>query len=142
LGRVPCYHFWMKVGGACVMERGTAAEAAPTELVASGARIGGTISLRVGQTDEVEWYYGHIGYGVYPPARGQRYAERSCRLLLDLARRHDLNPLWITTDPANGASRRTCERLGALLVEIVDVPWGHPLHSLGQKRKCRFRLEL
>lgn len=125
-GRVPTYHFWMRLRP----------EYAPPVTIA------GSISLRVGHTEEVEWYYGHIGYGVFPPARGQHYAERACRLLRDLARRHNLNPLWITTDPENGASRHTCERLGARLVEIVHVPWGHPLYSRGQKRKCRFCLEL
>ena len=35
---------------------------------------------------------------------------------------HSLDRLWITCDPDNRASRTTCERLGAVLVEVVTVP--------------------
>jgi len=125
-GGSPTYHFWMRLRP----------EFNPPVPMA------GTISLRVGHTRDLEMYLGHIGYGVYPPARGHHYAERSCRLLLGLAVSHGLDPLWITTDPANLASRRTCERLGAVLVEIVDVPRNHMLYARGQYRKCRYRLDL
>ena len=122
--RVPMYHFWMRLR--------------PEFHVP--VPMGGSITLRAATTPDIEMYYGHIGYGVYPPARGRRLAERACRLLLPLARHHGLNPLWITTDPENHPSRRTCERLGAELVEIVDVPVGHTLYQRGEKRKCRYRL--
>lgn len=125
-GGSPTYHFWMRL-------RPGFRPPVP---------MAGTISLRVGHSRDLEMYLGHIGYGVYPPARGHHYAERSCRLLLPLAAAHGLDPLWITTDPANLASRRTCERLGAVLVETVDVPSNHLLYARGQYRKCRYRLDL
>lgn len=125
-GKAPCYHFWMHVDG----------------FARPPLAVVGDITLRVGDGQEVELYSGHIGYHVFPAARGHHYAERACRLLLPLARRHGIKPLWITTDPANAASRRTCERLGGIMVEIVDVPEGHVLHSRGQKRKCRYKIDL
>jgi predicted acetyltransferase len=102
----------------------------------------GRISLRIGNTDHLRLYAGHIGYAVDRPYRGNHYAERSCRLLLPLARAHGMNELWITCNPENLASRRTLERLGAELVEIVDVPLNNPLYRRGERQKCRFRVQL
>jgi tagatose 1,6-diphosphate aldolase len=53
-----------------------------------------------------------------------------------------MSELWITTNPENAPSRRTCERLGGEYVDTVDVPPGHPLFQRGERRKCRFRLAL
>ena len=130
-GIVPTYHFWMRVTGP----------------VADGtfdrqAAVAGMIGLRIGHSRDVELYYGHVGYHVYPPLRGHHYAERSVRLLLPLARRHGLKDLWITCNPDNHPSRRTCERLGAELVETLDVPPGHALYLRGERVKCRYRIRL
>jgi tagatose 1,6-diphosphate aldolase len=102
----------------------------------------GRISLRVGSTHTIEHYAGHVGYEVTPAFRGQRLAERSCRLILPLARRHGFDTLWITCNPNNLASRRTCERLGAQLIDIVDVPPDNDVFEPGGEVKCRYRLSL
>jgi len=117
---VPTYHFRM--------------------VHAEGLEELGLISLRVGSTPHVELFAGHIGYSVYEPYRGNRYATRSVRLILPLARRHGLDPLWITCDPENMASRRTLELAGATLVEIVRVPEDCVIHQNGHAYKCRYRL--
>jgi tagatose 1,6-diphosphate aldolase len=104
--------------------------------------IAGGISLRVGNNPDLEMYGGHIGYNVYPPVRGNHYAERACRLLLPLARAHGLRRIWITCNPDNFASRRTCERLGCRFAEIVPVPPEHPLYQRGDIEKCRYWLDL
>lgn len=132
-GKVPQYHFWMRVRHGAPAPLGT--DIPPV-------RIAGGIGLRVGTNHAVEMYYGHLGYHVYPPARGRRYAERSCKLLLPLARRHGIKTLWITCNPDNFGSRRTCERLGAKLVSIVPVPEDDPLYLRGEREKCRYRLDL
>jgi predicted acetyltransferase len=101
----------------------------------------GTINLRIGSTAHLERYAGHIGYGVHPSYRGHHYAARSLTLLLSLARRHELDPVWITCDPDNTASRRSLEIAGAEFVEIVDVPEHCGIRRYGGKlRKCRYRL--
>jgi tagatose 1,6-diphosphate aldolase len=128
-GRVPTYHYWM-------VWRPTPGVAPPP------LRIAGAISLRIGSTRSLEMYYGHVGYHVYPAARGRRFAERACRTLLPLARAHGMTTLWITCNPDNHASRKTCERLGATLVEIVPVPLSDPLYARGDHEKCRYRLDL
>jgi predicted acetyltransferase len=100
----------------------------------------GNIRLSIESTAHVERYAGHIGYGVEPQHRGRHYAARAVRLLLPLARQLNLDPLWITCDPENTASRRTLELAGAEFVEIVDVPENCVIHRSGHPRKCRYRL--
>lgn len=126
-GWVPSYHFWMKLHGTD----------APTPL-----RIAGGIGLRVGTNDEIRKYAGHLGYHVYPPARGHHYAERACRLLLPLAAAHGITELWITVNPDNFPSRRTCERLGARLIDMIAIPPDHPFYARGERAKCRYLIEL
>jgi predicted acetyltransferase len=124
-GAVPYYYFWMHLP-------------APDSPV----QIAGSISLRIGESDDLRLYVGNIGYNVYPPARGHHYAQRSCELLLPIARAHGMRQLWITCNPDNWASRRTCERLGCELINIVAVPPDHPLHDRGEREKCRYLLKL
>ncbi|HEY1683266.1 MAG TPA: GNAT family N-acetyltransferase [Tepidisphaeraceae bacterium] len=128
-GRVPAYHFWLRITGGAAREQ-----------IGADSTIAGGIALRIGRGKDIEMYYGHIGYHVYPPSRGHHYAERAVRLLLPLAKLHGLKELWITANPENAASRRTCERLAGDCVEVVDVPSGHPLHFRGETRKCRYRM--
>lgn len=129
-GIVPAYTFWMRL-----LRDGPGTPPPPVPFA-------GSISLRLGRTRDLELYFGHIGYHVYPPARGRHYAARSCRLLLGLARAHGFASLWITCNPDNIASRRTCERLGGVLVEIVPVPPENALYSQGDREKCRYRVDL
>ena len=91
------------------------------------------INLWVGSTSHIERYAGHIGYGVHEEFRGRRYAARSVMLLLPLARRLGLDPLWITCDPENLASRRSLELAGAEFIEIVDVPEDCGMRKYGGK---------
>jgi len=123
-GRCPAYHFWMRIDP-------------PLPLA-----IAGSISLRIGIAPELEMYSGNIGYHVYPPSRGRHYAERAARLLLPIARYHGMRMLWITCNPENVASRKTCEHLGATLVDIVNIPRNHEFYNRGERQKCRYRLML
>jgi tagatose 1,6-diphosphate aldolase len=128
---VPQYHFWMRIRHEFAGTPGIP----PIPIV-------GTIGLRIGSTPSIEQYYGHVGYHVFPIARGRRYAFRACRLLLPLARHHGFKNLCLTCNPNNMASRRTCELLGARLVDIIPVPQDEPLFARGDTQKCRYRLDL
>lgn len=121
-GHAPAYRFSMKLDGV--------------------ARPVGGIDLRLGNTPDLLLYGGQIGFGVRPPFRGRHLAARSVRLLLPLALRHRFPELWITCNPANLASRRSCELAGGTLVEIVDIPEGHSLRAQGELQKCRYRFSL
>jgi tagatose 1,6-diphosphate aldolase len=137
-GRPPSYHFWMRIGRRPFASRAPLIGLPPPCDIS----IVGTINLRVGRSPDLEMYLGHIGYHVYPPARGRHYAERACRLLFPLARAHGLSNLWITCNPDNIGSRRTCERLGGVLVDTVPLPPGHLLYQRGERVKCRYRIDL
>ena len=129
-GIVPAYAFWMRLRPQAF------APARPPVPMAGG------IGLRIGNGTNIDLYFGHIGYHVFPPARGRHLAERACRLVFTLARAHGFRTLWITCNPDNIPSRRTCERLGGVMVEIVPVPKDNSLYSQGDREKCRYRVDI
>ena len=73
LGLVPQYRFRMR-------------------RVGTNENLGG-INLRISNIPVITLYAGHIGYGVAAEHRGHHYAARSCKLLMPLAKLHELNPL-------------------------------------------------
>lgn len=102
----------------------------------------GQIDLRIGNTRHLIMYGGHIGYGIKEEYRGHQYAARACNLIKRVAMDHGLKTLWITCNPDNQPSRRTCEILGCELVEIVDLPQDTDMYRSGDRQKCRYRWEL
>jgi tagatose 1,6-diphosphate aldolase len=100
----------------------------------------GRISLRVGASDALRLYAGQVGYTIDVPHRGNRYAARALVLISPLAWRNNLVPLWITCDPENHASRRTCELAGAQYVETVALPSDSDMYARGERLACRYRL--
>lgn len=102
----------------------------------------GRIDLRIGNTEDLRMYAGHIGYRVREAYRGRRLAARAVRLLLPLARHHQLGTLWITCNPDNLASRRTCELAGLVFTEIVRLPPENDMYRRGERQKCRYHLIL
>ena len=102
----------------------------------------GFVSLRIGNTKHVVMYAGHIGYRIYKQYRGHQYAAKACNLVKQVAIDHGLKTLWITCNPDNLPSRRTCEILGSEFVEIVDVPEDTAMYREGDRQKCRYRWDL
>lgn len=120
-GYVPGYEFEMR---------------RPNESVSMG-----TIRLRIGSAVTLR-FPGHIGYEVNKSFRGHRFAARSCALLLPLARSHGLSAVWLTVDPNNMPSRRTCEIIGANYVETVRIPKTHEMYAQGARYRRRYRLDV
>jgi tagatose 1,6-diphosphate aldolase len=102
----------------------------------------GQINLRVGTSEDIQRYAGNVGYKIDPAYRGRRMAERAVRLILPVARGHGMTELWICCRPDNTASRRTCERLGAELIGIIDVAPTSDLYARGDRQACRYLLRL
>ena len=84
-------------------------------------REAGRISLRLGES-EAMYYFGHIGYHVDPPYRGNHFAARACRLLKPLLEITEKTDIVITCDPDNAPSKKTIESLGCELENEVPVP--------------------
>lgn len=107
---VPAYHFAVCMGS---------------------EKIGG-IDLRIGYTNGL-YYGGQIGYGIDEKYRGNGYAGRACRLLLPVAKAHNMTKLLITNNHTNTASRRVCEKLGTKLLRVARLPEWHDLYQRGQR---------
>jgi len=121
-GWVPAYHFTI-------------------ERADSGDPVG-LLRFRIGTSEWISLYAGHVGYAISEPHRGRRYASRALRLLLPLARLNEITPIWITCDPGNLASRRTCELAGARFISTVPLSPGNDMYERGDRFKCRYRLDL
>lgn len=102
----------------------------------------GVIRLRLSNQDEVLFYAGHVGYSIDAVFRGQHYAAYGCLELKPIAIERGFREAWITCDPDNWASRRTCERIGAELIEIVDLPEDLDMYLDGERQKCRYQWKL
>lgn len=119
-GWVPAYHFKI-----CRTDG--------TEVGHCDLRIGHVMTLFFG---------GNVGYTVYEPHRGNHYAGKACLLLLELARRHNMDYIHISCSPDNIASRRTCEYAGGVLQAIVHLPTDHDLYRMGKRKECIYLFEL
>lgn len=82
-------------------------------------------------------YYGHVGYVIYLPYRGHRFAEKACRAMAVLLKeKHpEIKSMMITCNPDNEASKRTIENLGAVFIQHVYVAKEHELYEQGDTEK-------
>lgn len=105
-------------------------------------QVVGAIRLRLSNEEDILLYAGHIGYNVNESHRGRHHAAHACLAVKPVALQHGFAELWITCDPDNWPSRRTCERIGAELVDIVDLPEDNDMYQDGERHKCRYRWKL
>lgn len=97
----------------------------------------GKIDIRIGFNENI-YYGGNIGYMVYEEYRGNNYAYKACKLIKQVAIAHKMSKLDITCNPDNIPSRKTCEKLGLILEEIVDLPEDNEMYKEGERKKCRY----
>jgi predicted acetyltransferase len=79
-----------------------------------GEEYVGRVSLRHVLTDSLLTWGGHIGYGVRPSARGRGAATAGLAQMLADAADLGIDPVLVTCDVDNEASRRTIERNGGV----------------------------
>jgi len=99
----------------------------------------GHINLRFGNDEKIMNYIGHVGYGIDEDYRGNKYAYQACQLLKTLLNDYQIESVIITCSPDNYPSRKTCQLLGATLLEIIDIPKGSDAYSETEPSKCRFK---
>ena len=101
----------------------------------------GKISIRIGNNFH-SYYNGHIGYEVFKEYRGNGYAYMASLMVLDVARFHGMDFIYLTCDESNIASYKTIEKLGAELVEICDAPRKYFGLNEDMERQRIYNLEL
>ena len=106
-----------------------------------GGEIVGRCDLRAGHNAETD-IGGNIGYAVFPQYRGHGYALQACRLLLEMAARQGMSRVGICCERENTASRKTCERLGAVFCGEITVPEDHTLYAAGKRTLLRYECRL
>ena len=72
----------------------------------------GRISLRHELNEPLLEWGGHIGYVVRPSARRRGHASAALAAMLEVCRERRIDPVLVTCDVDNVASRRTIERAG------------------------------
>ena len=102
----------------------------------------GHINFRLGDTEKILKYIGHIGYGIDEQYRGNKYAAKACKIIRKVAKEHGMEKVIITCNPDNYASRKICETIGARFIEVVDIPETSDVYSLNETQKCRYEWEL
>lgn len=106
-----------------------------------GYKVAGYCDLRFGYNRQL-YFGGNIGYRVEEPFRGHHLAEKATRLLFEKAKEAGMPYVIITCNPDNLPSRRTLERLGGDLLEIVDLPPDNDMYQRGERQKCIFHYPL
>ena len=102
----------------------------------------GTCDLRIGCTDDL-YYSGHIGYSIKEEYRGHHYAAKACSLLFSLAKKHGMHDLYVTCNPDNVPSRKTCEYLNGEFLGIVELPESNDMRkNKGETHKCIYKFIL
>lgn len=102
----------------------------------------GHINVRFGNDEKIVKYIGHIGYGIDQDYRGNKYSIMACELVRRVLREHEIEKVIITCNPDNHASRKTCDGIGARLIEIIDIPRTSDAYSDDETSKCRYEWKI
>jgi predicted acetyltransferase len=96
----------------------------------------GRISLRHALTPWLLEVGGHIGYAVRPSARRRGHATAALALMLDVAAARGIDPVLVTCDDDNIASRKVIEANGGVLEDNRN----HKLRFWVSTKSSRSRL--
>jgi predicted acetyltransferase len=80
----------------------------------------GRISLRHDLNELLFTWGGHIGYAVRPSARRRGHATSALTGILEVCRERGIDPVLVTCDVDNVASRRTIEGAGGVYEDTRD----------------------
>ncbi len=108
--------------------------------LSDGTKVG-YCNLRI-DNSELTKYCGNIGYGIDSKYRGNKYSFYASKLLLILAKKHNLNYVLISCEPHNIASNRICRLLNADFIETVDIPNDNEMYLDGIKKINIYKINL
>lgn len=101
----------------------------------------GKISIRIGSNYH-SYYNGNIGYEIDKEYRGNNYAYKACKLVLQVAKAHDTSELILTCDESNIASYKTIEKLGAELIETSKPPEDYFAYRENMEKQRIYKLHI
>ena len=102
----------------------------------------GHINLRIGDTEHVMQFAGHIGFAINEEHQGNSYAAKACLALKNFAASF-YESVIITCNPDNIASKRTLEKIGAEFIEEIQIPEdNHVRITHGETHKRRYRWKI
>lgn len=81
----------------------------------------GSISFRIGHNYH-SYYNGNIGYEIDKEYQGNNYSYKACKMLIDVAKYHKMDKVYLSCNYDNIASYKTIEKLGAKLIEEFLPP--------------------
>lgn len=105
----------------------------------------GAINIKAGYTENIIKFRGNIGFAVNKAFRGHRYSGRSCLLLKAILQSLNVNPVYITCNPDNVASKKNIETTGATFLEEIIIPDNSSYskyYPQDSRRKLRFRWDI
>lgn len=97
--------------------------------------------LAVGKGD-LERFGGHIGYVTRPDYRRQGIMTELLLFALECYRKRGILRVLITANRYNIASRRTIEKVGGILEDIVQVPMDYNVSSMVGQELARYWINL
>lgn len=101
----------------------------------------GKISIRIGCNFH-SYYNGHIGYEIDQEYRGHNYALEAAKLVLEIAKFHQMEFLYLTCEENNYASIKTIEKLGGKLIDEKKPPKSYFGYYEGSGRYKIYKLNL
>ncbi|HHU23655.1 MAG: GNAT family N-acetyltransferase [Bacilli bacterium] len=107
----------------------------------SEAKQIGKISIRIGHNKH-SYYNGNIGYEINENYRGKKYSLEACSLVLQVAKHHNMDYLYLTSDESNIPSQKIIEYLGANYIETIKPPKDYIFYHDGIPAHKIYRLDL
>lgn len=101
----------------------------------------GKISIRIGHNYH-SYFNGNIGYEIDEPYRGHHYALEACKMVLAVAKAHQMTYIYLCYDEENVASYKTIEQLGGRIVEIILPPKDYFGYYEGMSRSRIYQLDI
>lgn len=111
------------------------------EICLQEGTVIGSCDLRIGHNEKT-YIGGNIGYRIEEAYRGHHYASKACFLLFKQARKHGMKKLFITCDPSNLASSRTCELSKGRYLETVAIPKENEMFQEGKRKVKIFEFQI
>jgi len=109
--------------------------------LADGVTQIGKISIRIGHNYH-SYFNGNVGYEIDKEFRGNNFAYEATKIVVDVAKHHQITYLILTCEESNIASYKSIEKLGAKLIETKIPPKDYIFYNKQMKAHRIYRLSI